>query len=834
MKNPLRKRIPREFRSDFGKYVVILVFMIVMIGAASGVYVANDSMEKSISDAKETYILEDGRFELEKKADAELIEKIESGERADMKQYYLDKAYSEADEAVESAFAGQEVPQEMIDEAKQSAYKEAEAAVDTEYEKVEKKYGLDTDDFTARPVTVYENFYKEADEKDKKGKTATVRIYQTRDNIDLADVNEGRLPKAADEIAIDRMHADNAGVKVGDSITVGGETYKVTGLISCVNYSTLYYKNNDLMFDALTFDVAMVTPEAFEKINENIHYNYAWKYINAPGNDIESADYSEDMMLSLISSCAVSENELKDYVPVYINRAVNFAPDDMGSDKTMTGIIVYILLAVIAFIFAITISNTITKEASVVGTLRASGYTKGELLRHYMTMPVMVTLIGAVIGNILGYTVFKDVVVSMYYNSYSLMTYETIMSPDAFIRTTVVPLILMMIINLTVLMRMLKLSPLRFLRHDLSRTKRTKARRLPRWKFFSRFRLRILGQNLANYFVLFVGVVFIELMLAMAVGFPDSLDHYKSIADDMMISKYQVMLTSDKDDDDNFISTEAKGAEKFSSAAVVYKHKDFEESVTVYGLIDNSRYVSIPSLKTGEVTISTAFAAKYGFDVGDELKLDEKYAYRTHKFTVKEITEYDGGIAVFMPIEQMNTEFEYDAGSYGGFFSDEEITDIDEKYIAAEITKRDITKMTDQLSHSMGSYMTYYQYVCIVLAAVLIYLLTKIIIEKNESSISMAKVLGFTNGEVNSLYIRTTSILVLIFALVGELIGIYLMSIMFKVFLMSTDGWFEFYLSPQGIVKMYAFVIIGYLIVTLLDVRRIKRIPLNVALKNVE
>ena len=67
MKNPLRKRIPREFRSDFGKYVVILVFMIVMIGAASGVYVANDSMEKSISDAKETYILEDGRFELEKR-----------------------------------------------------------------------------------------------------------------------------------------------------------------------------------------------------------------------------------------------------------------------------------------------------------------------------------------------------------------------------------------------------------------------------------------------------------------------------------------------------------------------------------------------------------------------------------------------------------------------------------------------------------------------------------------------------------------------------------------------------------------------------------------------
>ena len=61
----------------------------------------------------------------------------------------------------------------------------------------------------------------------------------------------------------------------------------------------------------------------------------------------------------------------------------------------------YILVAVLAFIFAITISNTITKEASVIGTLRASGYTKGELIVHYMTMPVLVTLIAAIIGNVL-------------------------------------------------------------------------------------------------------------------------------------------------------------------------------------------------------------------------------------------------------------------------------------------------------------------------------------------------------------------------------------------------------------------------------------------------
>ena len=89
-----------------------------------------------------------------------------------------------------------------------------------------------------------------------------------------------------------------------------------------------------------------------------------------------------------MTQCVTAENELEDYLPTYENQAVQFAPEDMGSDKAMGGVLLYILTGVIAFIFAITITNTITKEASVIGTLRASGYSKGELVRHYLSMPV--------------------------------------------------------------------------------------------------------------------------------------------------------------------------------------------------------------------------------------------------------------------------------------------------------------------------------------------------------------------------------------------------------------------------------------------------------------
>ena len=122
-----------------------------------------------------------------------------------------------------------------------------------------------------------------------------------------------------------------------------------------------------------------------------------------------------------------------------------------------------------------TISNTIANESSAIGTLRASGYTKGELIRHYLSMPVIVTFLAAVVGNILGYTVFKDVVVGMYYNSYSLPTYHTIWNPGAFIKTTLAPVIIMLVVNLIVIIRMMQHTPLQFLRHDLKKTKRKKS-----------------------------------------------------------------------------------------------------------------------------------------------------------------------------------------------------------------------------------------------------------------------------------------------------------------------------------------------------------------------
>lgn len=130
--------------------------------------------------------------------------------------------------------------------------------------------------------------------------------------------------------------------------------------------------------------------------------------------------------------------------------------------------------------------------------------------------------------------------------------------------------------------------------------------------------------------------------------------------------------------------------------------------------------------------------------------------------------------------------------------------------------------------------MQYFQFLCVLLSAVLIYLLTKIIIEKNENAISMTKILGYENGEIARLYLLSTTMILVVADAVSVFLGALVMREAWKAIMSGYSGWFSFMIEPAGYVKMFAFVLIGYLIVLFFDFRRIKRIPMEEALKNIE
>ena len=785
MKNPLFKRLPYILKDEIAKYLIIFLFMAGSIGLISGFLVAGGSMIKAYNDSFDKYNIEDGHFRLN---------------------------------------------DSLSKENKKTLEKEG--------------------------VTIYDLNYIEEEVES----TSTIRLFKPRNKVNQVCIMDGKLPQSKNEIAIDRMYADNNNYQVGQTIKVGKKKLKITGLVALSDYSALFSKNSDLMFDAIKFGVGIVSNEGFESFKDaKIYYNYAWTYNEKVDNEVNASNDFLNVLVKNVSG-------IDDYIPQYANQAIHFTGDDMGGDEAMMTVLLYIIIGILAFVFAITTNNTIRKEANVIGTLRASGYTRGELIRHYMAAPVFVTFIGAIIGNIIGYTVGKDYCAGLYYGSYSLPTYVTIWNAEAFLLTTVVPILIMLVVNSVLLWYKLKLSPLKFLRRDLSRRKQKHALPLSEHLgFFHRFRIRVILQNISNYAVLFVGIIFANMLLMFGLMLPSVLDHYQVEMENGMLSKYQYMLqmpASMAGGDSKLeqmvsmmmfsqaVETENPDAEKFSAYSLsTLPGKYKSEEIILYGVENNSKYINI-KWKTSdsasdtdvknvenipEVYLSSGYAEKFSLKKGDTITLKEKYENKKYKFKVAGVYDYVGSLSIFMPIQELNKTFDMDKDSFSGYFSDSEITDIDEKYIGSTIDIEDLTKISRQLDVSMGSMMNLMDGFSVIIFLVLIYLLSKIIIEKNAQSISMAKILGYTNGEISRLYIMSTSIVVVLFILISLPLELEIMQILFReMMLTSITGWITFYIDPKIFVEMFVIGVAAYAIVAAIEYRRIRKVPMDEALKNVE
>ncbi|AOZ96776.1 ABC transporter permease [Butyrivibrio hungatei] len=773
MKNPLNKRLLRELRSDVGKYIVIFILLVLSIGFVSGFLVAGDSMITAYNESFDKYNVEDGNFRAEDKL------------------------------------------------------------TDTEKDWIEKEN-----------VTVYENFYVEKNFDNE----TKLRIFANREEIDKVCVMEGRLPEKPQEIAIDRMYADNNDLKVGDSLVSEGKNYSIVGLVALSDYSALFYSNNDMMFDSSAFGVAIVSKDQFNTYNEDdVEYNYGWIYDVRPTTEEKEKEVSDDLMEHMAKKVT-----LENFIPRYLDQAITFTGEDLGSDKAMMEVLLYIIIIIVAFVFGITINNTIHKEATVIGTLRASGYTINELIRHYMAMPLVVTIIASIIGNILGYTFFKDVCAAMYYGSYSLPTYVTLWNAEAFIRTTIIPMVIMLVITYFILRKKLALSPLKLIKRDLSGKKQKTAVRLnKKIRFFDRFRIRILIQNKSSYIILFAGLLFANMLLFFGMMLPPLLVHYQGIVTESMLAKHIYLLQMpagaiDSNDElsaafsytflQSKITTNNPDAEKFSAYSLKTTGEGGTrvEEVTLYGIQEDSRYIDA-KFDEKMVLISSAYADKYGLGKGDVITLKEPYEDRYYGFKVSGIYDYDGGITVFMSKKHLNDVMGYDEEFFSGYFSDSEITDIEGKYIGTTVDEESLTRVSRQLMISMGNLMYMVDGFSVIMFIVLIYILSKLIIERNVQSISMAKILGYSKKEIATLYIIPTALVVVASLLISYPILSYVMVGIFRVMLKKMmSGWMVIWLDPSAYVKMFLMGIITYAVVAIIEYRKIGKIPMNEALKNVE
>lgn len=748
MANPLNKRIPRDLKKNFFKYLGMIIILVCTISIGSSFQSTMNGATEYLENIKENNLQEDGYFE---------------------------------------------VSAPLRDTAMEGL----------------SKLGLEAK----------ENFYATENEFTDSSK---VLLFQERTEIDLPTVFEGMLPSGDGEIALDHVFARNRGIKIGDTITLLDKDYLVCGTVSLPDYTALFMNNTDLMMNTTHFCVSVLSEEGFASVpQEKLTYRYSYRYQDRDLSQKEKNELTEKAYKFLF----LTGGKVQEMLSREQNQSINFLEMDLGTDGPFMMVFVYMLVAMIAFIFAILTTNTIESESVIIGTLRALGFKKWEIILHYLKPTLIVAVIGSVLGNVIGYTLMIQPFINIYYTTYSVGPLEIRFDPASFLLTTILPVVIMVVINCLMLARKLSLSPLRFLRKELKGKGNRRNVPLPDFSFPNRFRLRVILQNRGSYLMLFFGIFLASFLLMFGIGLDPLMDHYTEEINNSLPYNYQYILKA---------PTEHRGGEEL----LIYEMDTWfalgkkDMGISCFGIREDSTYFKEAYVKNA-VAISSAMANKLGLKAGDSLVLKDKAMEKEYTFTVAKVYPYDASMTVFLSRDMLGECLELKEDTYNCILSDKKL-DLDEKNLVKMISREDLLGSASQMMDSFSTIILYINIFSVVVYIIILYIMTRVVIEKNATPISYMKVFGYHPGEIRKLYLTATTMVVITSLIVCIPLEIWLFKEVLVFLSSMIDGYISFYLPVRVYVEIVVIGIVAYLGINALHVRSVKRIPMSEALKNRE
>lgn len=767
MASPLRKRFPRELKNNLGKYLGIFLLMSVTIALTSGFLLAAHSIGVIINDMPEKYSIEDARFT--------------------------------------TAF---EATDEQLDAAADAASDAGTGGTD-----IVRNWSFDAD-------------FNHAQGDD--GRDRTLRVYQHRTQVDLAAYAGGRVPEAADEVAIDRVFATNNGITIGEEVELFGQRFTVCGIMTTSDNQALFQNNSDFTVNTLTFGVAEVSESGFAALEATGHqpaHTYSVRFADRDLTVAQRGDAEKDMMRAL-STAGATVDDLTDSSA---NQGIGYAADDVSGDSTMWSVLLYMIIVIMAFVFVVLTSGTIEEESAIIGTLLASGYRRRELVTHYLALPAAVGIAAAVVGNVAGYTLMSEPMRNLYYGSYSLPPYYATWSWGVFAQTTVLPVATLVGITLLGLLRKMGHTPLEFLRHETSKGGVKRGFALPeRLSFIARFRMRVFLRNLGNFATLFVGIGFASMLLLFSLAILPTMTHYAENLHNNVVAEHMYTLKAP-------LEVDNAQAEKYAVYSLEYDRGEGSgtETITVYGVPEDSRYWDDLAVGDGHVVFGNGLIDKFRFADGQTVNLYDKYEDETREVTY----EGDGctwgtksDMAVYMSLDDFNRFFGNDAGYFNGYASDQAL-DLDARYLTSDLTPESMDAIGEQFVGMMDDMIGMLVGLSVFIFLVFMYLLTKSVVDRSARAISYMKVFGYRDSEISRLYVRSITLTVAVSLVVCQPLIIGGLTLLFRAMLLAYNGNIEIYVPMAAIAEVIAIGFATYLAVALLHIRRIKRVPLALALK---
>ncbi|MDQ0175942.1 putative ABC transport system permease protein [Bacillus chungangensis] len=244
------------------------------------------------------------------------------------------------------------------------------------------------------------------------GYKASLKVHSipVNNEINTPTMIEGSIPSKKDEILLDSHYAKEHHYQVGDTISLNTNGRDVKFTVSGLGENVEYVKKNSTQ-DHKTYGVAYIAEETIPEISDSFYYNEM--IIDAKeGYDIEKLGKSiEGQSKQLPYLDQVSKERSFGYSQ--INQTIY-------NNNMMSKVIPLVLFLISAIILFLIMSRTIDSQRNQVGMMKALGIKNRNIMLHYMGYPVLVGIVGSIIGCALAAKVFIPLVTASSAKSYSL------------------------------------------------------------------------------------------------------------------------------------------------------------------------------------------------------------------------------------------------------------------------------------------------------------------------------------------------------------------------------------------------------------------------------
>lgn len=627
----------------------------------------------------------------------------------------------------------------------------------------------------------------------KKDDYATkILSYDKNDKLNQPKLIKGKMPEQENEVVVDNDYKDI--IKIGDEITIDSplvkeKTLTVTGYVESPLYISTERDSTNLLSGTIDYYLYMPT--------ENIiSPQKTTAYIKL--NTTESR-FTKDYEKEIKKEKKKIRQELKDeklegqtWYVLDINSNTGFYQYKQDTERidNVAKVFPLVFFIVAVLICLTTMTRMVEEERSQIGTLKSLGYKDSAIMFKYVLYASLATIIGGMIGVLIGYRLLPDIVFEMYKNMYRIGDIKLSYYSSLTFQGMMIALLCTLGATIYTCRKTLKESPANLLRPVAPAPgKRVLLEKIPciwnRLSFSYKVTVRNVFRYKKRFLMTIIGIAGCTGLILAGFGLKDCIvkmvpHQYEEIFN------YQVKVTLDENKTKDTINKikenkKVKDLLQIQEESITLDNKDTNQSITLIVPKDNiDGFIKLQDRKSKEkyqlkdgVIVTEKLANLLDLEEGDTLKFTGTDTY-TEK--VSNITENYLFHYIYLPKEK------YKGTTYNTvLLKTKNMTEKQEKNFANELKEipgvSNIT-FTSSTRHVFDDTMDSFAYVSLILiisagalAFVVLYNLSSINISERRRELATIKVLGFYDKEVYQYINRENTILTVIGILLGLGVG---------------------------------------------------------------